>query len=265
MRSSGLFTALLLAGSVIVSPAIAARHHHHVAVNTASSNMMNTNGMNANNSNNLASADALMQSSQGLISQMQSDTNVANLMRSAKGVFIIPNSGNVSTNGGTTPAGGVLLSNSNGRWSDPVFFSIGGATATQPGTSNGAVALLIMSNRAMNNLRNGGLSLNGKGRLHVISYQASANTQPASLQRSDLIVWSGSSGTNAVPVLTIRANPAYDQAVYGTNSQRRIIVGRAPLTNQLAVNLANQMPQGEAPTQLGSNQTTTNENGKQPG
>lgn len=262
MRSSRLLTALLLAGSMIAGPAMA-RYHHHVAVNPATSaNMANANAMttnveNTNNSNNLANADALMQNSQGVVSQMQSDTNVANLMRDAKGVFIIPNSSNASANGGASPAGGVLMTKKNGRWSDPVFFSVGGATATQPGTSNGTVALLIMSNRALNEIRSGGnIALNGK-RLHVIDYSTSANTQPSSLQRSDLILWSGSTATNMLPSLTVRANKAYDQTVYGTNNPGRIAAGRAPLTNQLAANLANQMPQGQAPTQLGSNQTGT--------
>ena len=272
MQSSRLFTALLLASSMIAVPAVAARHHHH-AVHTASSastantNAQNTYAMNtipanANNSNDLARADSLMQNSQGVVSQMQSDTNVANLMRDAKGVFIIPN----SSSGGAVPAGGVLMTRTNGRWSNPVFFSVGGATATQPGTSNGTVALLIMSNRALNQIRSGGnVALNGK-RLHVINYSNSANTQPSALQRGDLIVWSGANTNNALPGLIIRANQAQDQAVYGTNSQGRIAAGRAPLTNQLAVNLANQMPQGQAPTQVGSTQTgTTNQNGMRPG
>ena len=261
MRSSRLLTALLLAGSMIAGPAMARHHHHHVAVNTATSgNMANSNAMapnapatGVNNSNNLANADALMQNSQGVVSQMQSDTNVANLMRNAKGVFIIPN----SNNGGTIPAGGVLMTRNNGRWSNPVFFSVGGATATQPGTSNGTVALLIMSDRALHQIRSGGnIALNGK-RLHVINYSTSANTQPSSLQQGDLIVWSGANATNTLPSLTVRANKAYDQTVYGTNNPGRIAAGRAPLTNQLAVNLSNQMPQGPAPTQLGSNQTGT--------
>lgn len=292
MQSSRLFTAMLLASSMIAVPAVAARHHHHAAAHTAiaasaanmntentyaanananAPNAANTNAMNANapapnNPNDLARADSLMQNSQGVVSQMQSDTNVANLMRSAKGVFIIPNSSNASAIGGTSVPGGVLMTRTNGRWSNPVFFSVGGATATQPGTSNGTVALLIMSNRGLSQFRSGrNISLNGK-RLHVINYSTSGNTQPAALQHGDLIVWSGSNVNNAAPSLIIRANTAQDQAVYGTNSQQRIAAGHAPLTNQLAVNLANQMPQGQAPAQVGSNQTgTTNQNGMRPG
>jgi len=127
MRSSRLLTVLLLAGSVIAGPAVAASHHHHAAVNTATTanttntNAMATNAPNANNSNNLATADALMQNSQGMVSQMQSDTNVANLMRSAKGVFIVPNS---TANKGAGLPGGVLITRDNGRWSNPVFSAL---------------------------------------------------------------------------------------------------------------------------------------------
>ncbi|HEX5280761.1 MAG TPA: hypothetical protein VFW28_11850 [Micropepsaceae bacterium] len=299
MRSSRLFTALLLASSMIAAPAMA-RHHHHVAVNTATSanaanastnangvNAMSTNAANANtanagNSNELAIADGLMRNSQGIISQMQSDSNVANLMRSSKAVFVMPNSSTTCTDGSAGCGGGVMLINNNGRWSNPVFFTVGsGSTTAQRGANNssannagvnttgagsGPVALLIMSNRALNQFRSGGnISLNGKRRLNVVNYRSSPNTQPSSLQRSDLIVWSGSTG-NMLPSLLIRANRAFDQTIYGTNNQHRIVAGRAPLTNQLAVNLANQMPQGPAPTQLGSNQPgTTTRNGTQPG
>jgi hypothetical protein len=123
------------------------------------------------------------------------------------------------------------------------------------------MAMLVMSNRALNQIRSGGnLSLNGNRRLHIISYSNSGNTQPAALQRSDMILWSGASG-NTLPSVTIRSNTAQDQAVYGTNSPQRIAAGHAPLTNQLAVNLANQMPQGAAPAQVGSNQTGTTQSG----
>jgi hypothetical protein len=272
MRSSRLFTALLLAGGVIASPAIAGYDHNAVnaaaptnaAKNTlanaannaaATANALSASAANANNSNNLASADALMASSEGIISQMQSDSNVANLMRRAKAVFIVSNSPIASTNISVSFRGGVMLIRNNGRWSDPVFFNVSSATAAQPMANNGPQALLIMSNQAMSNFRSGGsISLNGR-RLHIINYSTSGNTQPASLRRSDLIEWS-QAANNALPT-NIRANTAYDQAVYGTNSQSRILAGRAPLTNQLAVNLARQMPTGAPPTQVGANQTGT--------
>lgn len=264
MRSSRLFTALLLAGGVISSPAIAAYNHNAVnaaapanAANNAAASFdaMSAYAADANNSNNLTSADALMRNSQGTILQMQSDSNVANLMRDAKAVLIVPNSPIGSTNLSVSFRGGVMLTRSNGRWSDPVFFSVGSATAALPKANNGPEALLIMSNQAMRNFRSGGsVSLNGR-RLHVINYSTSGNMQPASLRRSDLIEWSGAAN-NALPT-NIRANTAYDQAVYGTNSQSRILAGRAPLTNQLAVNLAQQMSAGPPSTQSGAHQTGT--------
>lgn len=262
MRRSCLFTALLLTGGVITSPAIAAYDHNAVnaaapaiAANNApaSVNAMSTYAANANNSNNLASADALMRNSQGIISQMQSDSNVAKLMRDAKAVFIVSNSPIGTTQLSVSFRGGVMLTRSNGRWSDPVFYSVGSTTAALPGANNVPEALLIMSNQAMSNFRSGGnVSLNGR-RLHIINYSTGGNMQRASLRRSDLIEWSGAANS-ALPT-NILANTAYDQAVYGTNSQSRILAGRAPLTNQLAVNLAQQMSAGPPPTQSGAHQT----------
>lgn len=260
MRSFRLFTAMLLAGGLMAGPAFA-RHHHHVATAAPAAaqnapNAQNGTAANANNNPNLASADALLQNASGVIQQMQSDSNLNNLLHAAKGVFIIPNSGNASSNGASAANSGVLLSENKDRWSDPVFFTAGSA---KQGANNGQVVLLIMSNRAMNEFRNGGFSLNGKARLNVVNYSGGANTQPASLQRSDVIVWQGASnGNNTMPVLTnVRSNPAYDKAIYGTGSMHRIMAGRAPLTNQLAVNLATQLPAGQPDNQLGTQQTGT--------
>ena len=304
MRTLRLLTAVLLAGGLITGPALA-RHHHHVAIvamNTQQNidqqnvnagnaanlpNAANVNTTNANNGATLADADRLLQNASGVITNMQSDTNVVNLLSRAKGVFIIPNSGSVSS-------GGVLLTSKNGRWSNPVFFSMGGtAPGVQPtantgnvtaGTvsngNSGPVALLIMSNRAMSRFEsNGSFSIAPSARLNIVNFspnatqtsqapqppqapQASQKPQPsqASGKTGDIIVWSGSNAANngVTPTFTqVTANRMYDQTIYGTANMRQILAGRAPLTNQLAVNLSTEMPANQPGTRVGTREMTT--------
>jgi len=276
MRSLRLLTAMLLAGGLVASPALAAHHsRHHASIASI------TQSTNPQQNPNLANADALLQNSSGVINQMNGDSNLVSLLRTAKAVLIVPNSA------GATPElanAGVMLQDNNGRWTNPAFFSAGGGgsqagvsrmtTKTgqnmpapagqnygQPGASNapananGAsaggnpVAILIMSDRALNRfLSKGNLSLGKASHLNVVNYSNGAQTSPS----SDLIVWSG----NNAPIgfTSIRSNPAFDHAIYGTSTMRSILAGRAPLTNQLATNLSSQMPQ--ASTTVGMIQTT---------
>jgi SH3 domain-containing YSC84-like protein 1 len=286
MRNLRLLTAVLLAGGLVTSPALA-RHHHHAAttqqnVNASNAanlpNAANVNTTNTNNSATLADADQLLQNASGVITNMQSDTNVVNLMSRAKGVFIIPNSGSVSS-------GGVLLRRKNDHWSNPVFFSLGGATPGVQPTANtgtadvsgnsGPVALLIMSNRAMSRFEsNGSFSITPSARLNIVSYSANTTqtsqapqasqkpqrSQAASGKNGDIIVWSGSNGASngVTPGFTqVTANKIYDQTIYGTANMRQIIAGRAPLTNQLAVNLSTEMPANQPVTRVGTREMTT--------
>jgi SH3 domain-containing YSC84-like protein 1 len=265
MRSLRVLSALLMAGALVTSPALAARHSR-----TAHSTVYSQN-TNPQTNANLANADALIQNSSSVLNNMQSDQNLANLLHNAKGILIIPNFGQASAGG--TANGGVLMQNNNGRWSKPVFFNTGGGSVgIQPAAGGSPVALLIMSDRAMSHFRSGARwSLTPSARLNVVSYspnapqpsqsmaQPSQNTaqpsqstaQPSMATASDVVVWTGTNGANTgnrISITDISANTVYDRAVYGTPDARTIVAGRAPLTNQLAVNLSNQLPAGQTPS-----------------
>jgi hypothetical protein len=93
--------------------------------------------------------------------------------------------------------------------------------------------------------------------------QASQKPQPsqaASGKTGDIIVWSGSNAANngVTPTFTqVTANRMYDQTIYGTANMRQILAGRAPLTNQLAVNLSTEMPANQPGTRVGTREMTT--------
>jgi len=279
MRDLRLFTAVLLAGGLFTGPALARHHHHHstavtmnVQGDVSGTHGNLTNNPNANTANNsaaLADADRLLQNASGVITNMQqSGANIVNLMSRAKAVFIIPNSGSVSS-------GGVLLTNKNGRWSNPVFFNMGGgASAVQPAANgatantgavnSGPVALLIMSNRAMSRFQSrGNFSLTPSAKFNITNYSPNMTSQapqPSSRSTGDIIIWSGANGANmsVAPSFTqVSANALYNQTIYGTANMRQIVAGRAPLTNQLAVNLRTQLPAGEPATRVGTREMTT--------
>ena len=247
MQRLRVLSALLMAGALVTSPAMAARHHR---MTNGAAMSQNTN---PSTNADLASADALLQNSSPVLNNMQSDQNLANLMHSAKGILIFPNF--VQASAGGAASGGVFMENNNGRWSNPVFVrTAGGSAAAQPASGGSTIALLIMSDRAMNHLRSGSnWSLSPSAKLNVVNYSPNASppaqgmAQPSQPRASDVVVWTGSNAANAgspVSITNISANTAFDRAVYGTPNARTIIAGRAPLTNQLAVNLSNGLPAG---------------------
>jgi len=295
MRNLRLLIAVLLAGGLVTGPALA-RHHHHAA-NVAMNTQRNVGATNplsdattaaapattgaAGYTNNtaLVDADQLLQNASGVITNMQSDSSLVNLMSRAKAVFIVPNSG-------STASGGVLLTSKNGRWSNPVFFSMGGGvpgaqttasntTVNGGAANNGPVALLIMSNRAMSRFESGGnFSITPSAKLNIVNYSPNSQQAPqaqqqtpqgqqpaqASPAKSDIVLWSGNNGANtaAAPSFTqISANKLYNQTVYGTANMHQILAGRAPLTNQLAVNLSTTLPANQSSNQIGTNQMRT--------
>jgi lipid-binding SYLF domain-containing protein len=248
MRNLGIFSALLLSGALVSAPAFAVANAHPLRV---AQNYTQYN--NGDQKQNLANADTLLRKASAVITRMEAVPHVTNLLQRAKGVLIMPDFGRASFIVGGGWGGGVLLEKNHGRWTDPVFFSMGGGSiGLQAGVSGGPVALLIMSDRAMNQFRSGAnWSLNAAAGFNVVNY--SATTPQASWGKGgDVIVWSGMSGGYAgirASLTDISVNAAYNDAVYGTTNMRSIVAGRPPLINKLARNVRNKLPVGNATQQ----------------
>lgn len=80
MRSSRLMTALLLAGGLAAGPALAAPPPAKEIYNRPANQIVSENS-------SLADAQALLKKSAGVVGTMETDPNVVNLMKQAKGAF----------------------------------------------------------------------------------------------------------------------------------------------------------------------------------
>jgi lipid-binding SYLF domain-containing protein len=130
----------------------------------------------------------------GLVRQMKESPALAAVLRSAKGVFIIPHYGKGGFIVGGQGGGGVVLVNNDGEWTSPAFYSLsGGSIGAQAGGEGGAIAMILMTQRAVDRFENSssGWSLNGNAGLTVVNW--SGKTQ-ANTSRGDVILWTNASG-----------------------------------------------------------------------
>jgi SH3 domain-containing YSC84-like protein 1 len=130
----------------------------------------------------------------GLVRQMKENPALAAVLRSAKGVFIIPHYGKGGFIVGGQGGGGVVLVNNDGEWTSPAFYSLsGGSIGAQAGGEGGAIAMILMTQRAVDRFENSSnsWSLNGNAGLTVVNW--SGKTQ-ANTSRGDVILWSNASG-----------------------------------------------------------------------
>jgi SH3 domain-containing YSC84-like protein 1 len=257
MRSLRLMTALLLAGGLAASPALAATS---TTMSTYSpnakvaSNEPVTTTVPANNTNrtrNVATdrtdAHSMLNQASAVVKKMQGDPNLVRLMKQAKGIFIIPEFGRAAFIVGGRAGGGVLLQHVGAQWSNPAFFNMGGGSlGFQIGVSGGPVALLIMSQKAMDSFRGGAnWSLNAAAGFNIVNY--SAVTPQASWGKGgDVVVWSDLSGFYAgaeVNLTDISFNSAFNQALYGTANVRKILANATP-KDQYVHELKTAMPSG---------------------
>ena len=239
MRSLRLISALLLAGGLVAGPALAAPPPAKDIYNRPANEVVTKNS-------SLADAQALLQKSRAVVRTMETDPNVVNLMKKAKGIFIMPDFGRVAFIVGGKWGAGALMSNNNGRWSDPAFFSMGGGTlGLQAGVSGGPVALLIMNQKVMDQFRSGAnWSLNAEGGFNIVNY--SAETSQASWGKGDVIVWTNLRGAFAgiqASLTDITFDSDFNKAVYGSKNIHQILANEVTAP-KLAMDLRHVMPPG---------------------
>ncbi|MEW6168974.1 MAG: lipid-binding SYLF domain-containing protein [Pseudomonadota bacterium] len=128
--------------------------------------------------------------------KMKQDPDVAALMQQAKGIFIVPDYGRAALIVGGEGGEGVALARSGNEWNGPVFYNVGGITAgLQAGASAGSVAMLLMSERAVDKFeQDNNFSLDADAGLTIVNYSARAQ---ASTGKGDVILWSDAEGAFA--------------------------------------------------------------------
>jgi lipid-binding SYLF domain-containing protein len=181
-----------------------------------------------------------------VVERMKSDPAVKDLLQKARGVFILPTYGRGAWGLGVRGGEGVMLTHSGGKWSNPVFYNMGGVSiGLQGGVEAGALAMLLMSDKAVNQfMSENNFSLNAGIGLTIVNYTAKAQ---ADLGKGDVIVWADTKGAFAnasVGVSDIRLDEGDTKAFYKRTATAKEILDGA-VTSSQADALKQALPTGK--------------------
>ena len=164
-----------------------------------------------------------------LVQQMKQDPGLAAVLERARGIFIIPHYGKGGFIVGGEGGGGVVLAKNESGWSSPAFYSMGGGSiGAQAGGEGGAIAMILMTQKAVDRFANANRSwsLNGNAGLTVVNW--SGRTQ-ANTSKGDVILWSNTSGVYGgltASVTHISPDTKMDQEYYQrTVTSAQILAG----------------------------------------
>jgi lipid-binding SYLF domain-containing protein len=187
-----------------------------------------------------------------IVERMKQDPGLARILHEARGVFIVPHYGKAGFIVGGQGGGGVVLAERNGVWSSPAFYDIaGGSVGAQIGGEAGAVAMILMTHRAVRRFAGARSpwSLNGNAGLTVVTW--SGKTQAGRTQ-DDVIMWTDAKGLyGGLTASLTRLSPqtSMDRAYYGRRvTSGAILTGRVrnpsadPLRDALASRVASAQP-----------------------
>lgn len=154
----------------------------------------------------------------GVARTMTATPAIADLLARARGIYIVPTYGRAALGLGAEGGSGVLmLRQADGRWGNPVFYTIGGISlGLQAGAEGGPFSLLLMNQKAVDHFRKrNNFSLSADAGLTVMNYARMAQGTTA----GDVVAWSGSKGLfgNAATIAIdgIRYNQRLTHAYYG--------------------------------------------------
>lgn len=163
-------------------------------------------------------SDTLQQvnEARAVVEKMKSDPELKKLLQQARGVFIVPTYGRGGWGIGVRGGEGVMLTQSDHKWSNPVFYNLGGISiGIQGGAEAGSLAMLLMNDKAVNQfMTDNNFSLNASAGLTVVNYTGKAQVQAGN---GDVIVWADTKGAFAnatIGVTDIRRDDSDTQAFY---------------------------------------------------
>ena len=159
----------------------------------------------------------LIEKATDVVQRMRSDPKVAELLRSAKGVYIVPDFTRAALGVGGEGGDGVMLSHTGSGWTGPTFYDVGGLTVgLEAGISSGEVAFILMSDKAVENFRQQNkFSLSADAGFDILTYSANAGT---SWGTGDVVTWTDTDGLFAgagVGVADVRWNADRNGRYYG--------------------------------------------------
>ena len=166
-------------------------------------------------------------------------------LNEAKAMFIVPSLVKGGFIFGAEGGSGVLMSNNNGAWSDPAFYTMGSASfGLQAGLEQTEVVMLIMSDRALQAITRGQFKFGADAALTVVSLSAGAGAATAPNLSGDILIWTSGKGLYGGLTLNgsvINSRDDWNTAFYGKPTPvADILSGRAkslapnPIRQQLA-------------------------------
>lgn len=181
-----------------------------------------------------------------VVEKMKSDPQMRNLLQKAKGVFIVPTYGRGAWGLGVRGGEGVMLTQSGNKWSNPVFYNMGGVSiGFQGGAEAGSLAMLLMSEKAVSQFMNeNNFSVNAGAGLTIVNYTGKAQ---ADLGNGDIIVWADTKGAFAnvsVGVTDIHLDESDTQAFYKRTATAKEILNGS-VTSSKADALQQALPTGK--------------------
>ena len=131
-----------------------------------------------------------------VVRKMEGDPNVKSLLKSAKGVFVVPDYGRAALVVGGQGGAGVLLVHRDDKWAGPAFYNMGGmSVGAQAGISAGQIAMILMDDKALASFgTHNKFSLNADAGLTIVNYSARAH---GAAGRGDVVMWSDTEGAFA--------------------------------------------------------------------
>lgn len=196
------------------------------------------------NNNNAQKAQQVVDQSTNAIEQLRSNGDFQDLLKKAKGVFIVPELAAGAVVVGGSGGTGALLVRNDGRWSDPAFLTIGSISiGAQAGGKGGSVVMLLMSDKAVSSFtQKNNFSLNANAGLTIVNWSPTAQ---GSVGKGDVVIWSGQSGLYAgvnVQGSDIVADTAEDHAFYNNNRAGTQEIVANQVTNDSANKLKAALP-----------------------
>lgn len=150
--------------------------------------------------------------------RMLREPRARELLRPARGIFIVPAYRRAALGVGASVGAGLLvIRGADGAWSNPAFYNIGSlSVGAQIGAEAGAIALVLMNERAVNKfMQKNSFALSAAAGLTIVNWSTIAQ---GTLNDGDVVAWAGTTGLYgslvALGVSDIRYNRRLTDAYY---------------------------------------------------
>jgi lipid-binding SYLF domain-containing protein len=166
------------------------------------------------------------------------------MLKSARGILIVPSLVKGGFVFGAEGGNGVLLSRTDDGWTGPAFFTLASASfGLQAGLESAEVVMLVMSDKALQTIESGSLKIGAGGGLTIVNLSAGAEAATPPNLAGDLIIWTSATGLYGGLTLNgsvIKPREQWNKSFYGRPiSSQAILAGDVnnPKADPLRVNL----------------------------